>query len=91
MTETEFEMLAAERGHGGLRVVEFPPNQAPELHGHDWSTLVYVTAGSLSMVYEDSSVALEPGHWCEVLAGELHSEQTGDDGATAILATRTSD
>lgn len=88
MTETEFEILAADRGHGDHRVVEFAPDQRPDLHTHAWSTLLLVTHGTLTMAYDDRSVDLQPGDWCHVDADERHSEQTGSDGATAILATR---
>ena len=87
MTLTEFEILAADRGHGGLRTVEFAPQMSPDLHAHDWSTLLFVTAGSLTLVFEDRSIDLEPGDWCQVPASELHSERTGDAGAHAVLAT----
>lgn len=87
MTETEFGILATERGHGELRVVEFPPVQRPDMHAHEWSTLLLLTEGEMTMVYEDCSVELAPGDWCEVAAGELHSECAGPDGATALIAT----
>jgi quercetin dioxygenase-like cupin family protein len=91
MTETEFEILAADRGHGDLTVKEFAPDVAPPLHPHDWSTLLLVTQGSLTLAFEDREVALVPGDWCAVGPGELHSEQTGAEGAVAILATRRTD
>ncbi len=88
MTETEFEIVAADRGHGDLRSIVFAPDQGPELHPHAWSTLLFVTRGSLRLVFEDREVEMQPGDWCGVSAGELHSEQPGPDGATAIIATR---
>ncbi len=88
MTLTEFEMVAAERGHGDLRIKEFEPDQSPDLHTHGWSTLLLVTAGTLEMAFEDRVVALEPGDWCEVGADVMHSERTGEVGATAALVTR---
>lgn len=88
MTFTEFEMLAAERGHGNLTTKDFAPDQDPPLHTHDWSTLLLVTAGELRLAFEDRTERLEPGDWCEVGAGVPHSERTGPDGATAALVTR---
>ena len=88
MTLTEFEMLAAERGHGDLTLKEFGPDQDPPLHTHDWSTLLLVTAGEMSLAFEDRVEHLQPGYWCEVGAGVLHSERTGPEGAIAVLVTR---
>jgi quercetin dioxygenase-like cupin family protein len=87
MTQTEFEILAADRGHGDLRRVEFAADRSPELHPHPWSTLLLVIAGDLTLAFEDRVLRLEPGDWCEVAAGELHSERTGPHGAVAVLAT----
>lgn len=91
MTLTEFEMLAADRGHGNLREVDFEAGRRPDLHPHAWSTLLLLTRGTLDLVFEDRTVHLEPGDWCEVEPGELHSEQAGAEGASAMLATRAVD
>ena len=88
MTLTEFEMLAAERGHGDLAFKDFEADQDPPLHAHDWSTLLLVTAGSVDLAFERRIAHLEPGDWCEVGPGVLHSERTGPDGATVALVTR---
>jgi quercetin dioxygenase-like cupin family protein len=88
MTLTEFEMLAAERGHGNLTLKDFPPDQAPPLHTHAWSTLLLVTAGEVELAFEDRTRRLQPGDWCEVGADVLHSEQTGAGGASVALVTQ---
>ncbi len=40
------------------------------------------------VVTEDGSVTHRPGEACKLAAGTLHSEQTGADGATILLAKK---
>ncbi|MDQ3176669.1 MAG: cupin domain-containing protein [Actinomycetota bacterium] len=87
MNEHEFRQLLNERGFGSGRAVEYEPNQRPRLHAHDFTALVLVTAGALTMEFEHETRTMAPGQCCEVAAGTLHAECAGPDGAAGILGT----
>ncbi len=87
MDEHEFRQLLDERGFCSMRAVEYEPNQRPPLHAHDFSAVVLVTAGALTMAFENETRTLAPGQCCEVAAGTLHAECAGPDGAAGILGT----
>lgn len=88
MTEEQFRAKAAEHGYGEAKNVDFEPNSTGELHTHDFSAMVMVTSGQLTMGYESGPVTYAPGDWCEVVAGTLHSEHSGPEGATALAARK---
>ena len=52
-----------------------------------FSAVVLVTAGALTMAFENETRTLAPGQCCEVAAGTLHSECAGPEGAVGILGT----
>jgi len=87
MNEHEFHQLLNDRRFGPVRAVEYEPNQRPPLHAHDFSALVLVTGGKLTMAFENETRTLGPGQWCEVAAGTLHAECAGPEGAAGILGT----
>ncbi len=87
MNEHEFRQLLDERGFCSVRAVEYEPNQRPPLHAHDFSAVVLVTAGALTMAFENETRTLAPGQCCEVAAGTLHSECAGPEGVVGILGT----
>ena len=88
MNEAQFRQQLHEQGYGEAQPVEFEPNFAADMHTHDFSAFVLVTSGAFTLVTEDGSVTHQPGEACTLAAGTLHSEQTGADGATILLAKR---
>lgn len=58
------------------------------MHSHDFDATVRITEGELRMTYPDRVEVLGPGDHCVVLAGTIHSEQTGPSGAAGHLAVR---
>lgn len=88
LTEAQFRDKAKEHGYGEARNVEFEPNRTGEQHTHDFSAMVMVTSGQLTMGYETGPVTYGPGDWCEVVAGTLHAEHSGPEGATALAARK---
>ncbi len=87
MNESDFRNQAAERGYGTVRNKDYAPNMSGQLHGHDFSVLLLVTEGELTLAFEDRSETFAVGDSCEVPAGCRHDERTGSTGAAAILAT----
>ena len=88
MGEDEFRQQVQERGFPAPGVVTYEPHQDPALHAHEFTALVLVTSGELTLGFEDHAVTLQPGESCEVAAGTLHAERTGSSGASALLAKR---
>ena len=87
MTEDEFRALAVDEGYVNFRSVRYEPGNRPELHAHDVSAKVLLLEGTFAMGYADDEMTLGVGDTCEVPAGTLHSERTGAEGATVLLAT----
>jgi quercetin dioxygenase-like cupin family protein len=88
MNEAQFRQQLQDQGYGEVRVVEFEPNRDGDMHAHDFSAMVMVTKGELTLRYEDGSMTYGPGDWCEVAAGTRHAECSGPDGATALAAAK---
>ncbi|MFT5392415.1 MAG: quercetin dioxygenase-like cupin family protein [Gammaproteobacteria bacterium] len=88
MTQEQFQAKTQEHGYGEAKNVEFEPNRTGELHAHDFSAMLMVTSGQLTMGYESGPVTYGPGDWCEVAQGMLHSENSGPEGATALAARK---
>ena len=42
--------------------------------------------GEFILALESESTSYTPGEWCELIAGTVHTERTGPDGATVLLA-----
>ena len=88
MNEEQFRQQLQEHGYGDVRVIEFEPDNDAEIHTHNFSAMVMVTRGELTLVYEDGPVTYGPGDWCEVAAGTQHAEYSGPNGATALAGTK---
>ena len=86
MTEEEFHKILDEKGYGQAQIREWEPNLNKEMHTHDKSAMALVTQGELTLVFENSSETFCVGQCCELLAGTVHTETTGDGGAITLLA-----
>ncbi|MFT5111083.1 MAG: quercetin dioxygenase-like cupin family protein [Parasphingorhabdus sp.] len=86
MNEQEFREKLNEKGYSEPIARKWEPNLDKEMHAHDKSAMAFVTEGVLTIVYESDSFAYGPGESCELLAGTLHTEKTGPEGATSLLA-----
>ncbi len=88
MTEDEFRSELAARGYNEPRNAEFEPHADGDLHSHDFSAMAMVTKGEFRLGLEDETRVMGVGDWCEVAAGELHSEHAGPVGATLLVGTK---
>ena len=88
MNEEQFRQQLQEQGYSNVRVVEFEPSCDGDMHTHDFSAMVMVTKGELTLTYEDGPVTYGPGDWCEVVTGTKHAERSGPEGATALAGTK---
>lgn len=86
MTEDQFRQQLQEKGYGEAKIREFEPNQDKEMHTHDLSAMALVMRGEFILALESESTSYTPGEWCELIAGTVHTERTGPDGATVLLA-----
>jgi quercetin dioxygenase-like cupin family protein len=86
MTEDQFRQQLQEKGYGEAKIREFEPNQDKEMHTHDLSAMALVMRGEFILALESESTSYAPGEWCELIAGTVHTERTGPDGATVLLA-----
>ena len=74
MNEQEFREKLREKGYGEPKIRDWEPNLDKEMHTHDLSAMALVTQCD------------GPGESCELLAGTLHTEITGPNGAVTLLA-----
>ncbi len=88
MTEDQFRNQLQERGYGEAQIKEFEPHQDKEMHTHDFSAMVFVMSGEFTLALESESTTYAPGEWCELPAGTVHTERTGPNGATVLLACK---
>lgn len=88
MTEEEFKQQALEKGFGEPYVKEYPPHEDGEMHTHDATVMAMVTRGEFTLALQGGSTTYTPGASCELAAGTLHCERTGDEGASLLIATK---
>lgn len=88
MDEAQFRRQLQERGNGDPRVKEFEPNLDQAMHTHDVSCMLLVTSGEFTLALKDGARTYRPGEWCELEAGTVHMERTGEEGATILLAQK---
>ncbi len=86
MNEDQFRQQLQEKGYGEAKIREFEPNQDKEMHTHDLSAMALVMRGEFILALESESTSYAPGEWCELIAGTVHTERTGPDGATVLLS-----
>ena len=88
MDEIEFRQHCNDDGWNEPGPKQYPANDAPAMHSHDFDAMVRIESGELRLTYPDGVDVLCPGDVCVVPAGTVHSEQTGPSGAQGLLATR---
>ena len=86
MNEGQFKKELRERGYGEAQIREYEPNLDKPMHTHDVSAMALVISGEFTLALEGESRTYAPGEWCELPAGTVHTERTGPDGATVLLA-----
>ena len=88
MNEAHFRGRLQEQGYGEAQAVEFEPNLVNDMHTHDFSAFVLVVSGEFTLVTESGPVTHQPGETCKLAAGTLHSERTGETGATILIGKK---
>jgi quercetin dioxygenase-like cupin family protein len=88
MTEAEFRDRLRANGYLDTRTIDYAPHHGPEIHTHEFSAMGIVTAGELTLVYEDRRETFAVGEWYEVPAGTPHAEHTGEAATSALLGTK---
>ncbi len=86
MNEDQFKKQLQERGYSDAQIKEYGPNLDKEMHTHDLSAMALVMSGEFTLALESKSTTYGPGEWCELPAGTVHTERTGPNGATVLLA-----
>jgi quercetin dioxygenase-like cupin family protein len=86
MSEEEFRQLLAQKGFGDAKIKEYMPSLDEPMHSHELSAIALVMSGEFTLALESESTTFGPGEWCELEAGTVHTERTGPNGATLLLA-----
>lgn len=88
MDAQQFRQLALERGYGECQTKTYAPHNDDLLHTHAFSVMLLVTEGHFTLALEDGVANYLPGDMCELAANTLHTERTGPQGASVLLARR---
>lgn len=88
MNETQFKQALKDKGYGEAERVEYLPDSAKGMHAHDITAFVFVVSGEFVLRTKGGTKSFLPGDTCEVAAGTLHTEETGPDGATVLIARK---
>lgn len=86
-TVTEQDFRAALRRDGfddEIRITEYEPGVTGEMHCHDFAARVLVLDGAFTVRYEDGPQTFTRGQCCQVDAGTMHAECTGDSSARVL-------
>jgi quercetin dioxygenase-like cupin family protein len=57
-------------------------------HTHDFDARVMVLAGAITIGRDGGAHMFGPGEWCDVPAGQVHSEQVGPSGVSYVAGRR---
>lgn len=87
MTKDEFAEAAARDGFE-VREVAIEPNQERPPHTHPFDALLFILAGTFTLVVGDERRVFRPGEVCGLEAHTTHQEVTGDDGARYLAGRR---
>jgi quercetin dioxygenase-like cupin family protein len=86
MNEEQFRQQLQEKGYGDAQIKVFEPNLDKPMHTHELSAMALVMSGEFTLALESESTVVAPGECCELEAGTVHTERTGANGATVLLA-----
>lgn len=86
MDEETFRQRLRGDGFPEPQAKEYPANLESDMHTHDATVRLLVTAGELRVKLDSGTVAIGPGEVFDLAAGVSHAEQTGADGARALVA-----
>ena len=91
-TVTEAEFRAGLRRDGfddEIRITNYEPGvEAGSLHAHQFSARVFVLDGAFTIRYEDGPRTYFPGQCCQLDAGTMHAECTGNSGARVLAGLK---
>ena len=85
VNEQQFRQQLSEQGYGEPQPREFSAGLDIGMHAHERSVMLLVTKGEFMLRLEDGDTVFQPGGWCELPAGTLHTERTGPNGAMTLL------
>ena len=88
MEQAEFKQQVKAQGYDAAEVVEIDPNLNNESHSHEFSASLLVLNGEFTLVTEAGAKTHLPGDVCSLAAGTPHSEKSGADGATVLIAKK---
>ncbi|MDD9876369.1 MAG: hypothetical protein OXR84_02890 [Magnetovibrio sp.] len=89
MDEAEFRQQVQAEGYAEPERRVYPSNHpGKDLHTHDISVFAFVVDGAFTVVTEAGAETHRAGETRKVPAGTLHTERTGAEGATVLLARK---
>jgi mannose-6-phosphate isomerase-like protein (cupin superfamily) len=88
MDEAEFRCYAKAEGYDEAELRSLPANTFFDTHAHDRDLIVLITAGSFIVDYGVDHSVFSPGDVCHVASGVEHTDTTGPQGASYVLAWR---
>jgi quercetin dioxygenase-like cupin family protein len=91
-TVTEAEFRAGLRRDGfddEIRISKYEPCvEGGSLHAHEFSARLFVLEGAFTVRYEDGPQTYSAGQCCQLDAGTMHTECTGEAGARVLAGLK---
>lgn len=90
VTEAEFRAGLRRDGFDDeIRITNYEPGvEGGSLHAHEFSARVFVLDGAFTIRYEDGPQTYSPGQCCQLDAGTMHAECTGNTGARVLAGLK---
>jgi quercetin dioxygenase-like cupin family protein len=75
-------------GYVDIKPRDYPANNSPPAHTHDFDVAGLVLSGEFGLACGDSLVLYRPGQRFELARGVTHAETAGPEGAKVIIAIK---
>lgn len=88
MNEVQFRQVLQENGYSVPVEKHYPAMADGDLHSHEFDVMLLVQQGPFILATESGDTVYQTAEVCELAAGVLHVERTGELGARVLLGKR---
>lgn len=88
MDEAQFRTKLAQEGYEAGEVTDLAPGMTKDTHVHDFSAMILVLDGEITVMTEDGDTTCGAGETFSLAAGIPHSERVGADGVRFLAGRK---
>ncbi len=88
MDEAQFRTKLAQEGYAAGEVRDLAPGTIMDTHVHDFSAMILVLDGEITVTTEDGDTTCRAGETFSLAAGIPHSERIGGDGVRFLAGRK---